>query len=398
MNVLLVHNRYRYRGGEDAVFETTLNILQCHGLHAWIFEKSSQTMGRGLLRKAGAVFSAIYSPASAREMKALLEQQRPDVVHSHNLFPLISPSVLSVCHKANVPVVMTCHNYRLMCPIAVHFQGGQICEHCLGGREYWCALRNCRSNRLESLAYGLRGMCTRSLGLFKHNVTRFIAISAFLKQRLVEAGFSADCIDVVYNTVAVPDTAADPAQGRYVAFAGRLSEEKGLDMLLAAAAQVPEIPVRIAGAGPLEDALKAAAPKNVSFSGMFDKAGLEAFYRGARCVVVPSRWYEAFGLVAAEAMAHGIPVLAARMGALPELVLDNETGFLFESDQPEDLAEKLRLLWNDPGLAQRLGSAGRDRAVREFNEETHFRRLAAVYEKAIAASEKKVLSNGRMNG
>jgi len=387
MKVLQVHNRYRYRGGEDAVFEGTLRLLHAHGVDAAPFEKTSQDIQDTFLQKLQAVFTGIYSPSSGREMAQVLAAERPDVVHIHNLFPLLSPSVLAACRKAGVPVVMTCHNFRLICPIGVHFRSGHVCERCLDGREYWCMLKNCRGSRLESMAYAMRGMMTRRFGLFKNNVTCFIAISDFLKRRLVAQGYPENRIDVVYNTVAVPDSAAEAAQGAYMAFTGRISEEKGVDTILAAAAQLPDIPFRIGGVGPLYDTMKAAAPTNVVFAGMLDPAGLSDFYRCARAVLVPSVWHETFGLVAAEAMANGIPVIASRMGALPELVKDGETGFLFEAGNPADLAEKIQRLWNDAALAGRMGHAAYEHARREFHEDVHFARLMDVYNKAVALAK-----------
>lgn len=387
MKVLQVHNRYRFRGGEDAVFEGTIRLLNDHGVNAISFEKSSQGMEQGLARKVQALFSGIYSPQAAREMTALLQVERPDVVHVHNLFPLLSPSVLPACRKQGVPVVMTCHNFRLICPIGVHFRRGKVCEECRGGHELRCVFNNCRDNSFESTAYGVRSMLTRMSGLFKNNVTRFIAISEFLKRRLVEAGFPAERIDVVFNTVPIPESCADAGQGAYAAFTGRLSEEKGIETLLEAAALLPDVPVKIGGTGPIESALMALAPDNVEFVGMLDKPGLAAFYRNARALIVPSVWFETFGLVAAEAMANGVPVIASRIGALPELLRDGETGFLFEAGDPRDLAAKIRLLWDDADRARRMGAAGRERALKEFNEDTHFRRLAAVYERAIEMSK-----------
>ncbi|HNT90079.1 MAG TPA: glycosyltransferase, partial [Candidatus Hydrogenedentes bacterium] len=235
MKVLLVHNRYRLRGGEDAVVETTLDLLRRRGDTALLFDKHSDDAAKGLARRARAVFSGIYSPASRREMARLLDQERPDVVHVHNLFPLLSPSVLVACRRAGVPVVMTCHNYRLVCPIAVHFIRGAVCDRCAGGREYWCFLWNCRDNRIESAAYALRGFVTRSLGLFLKNITLYLAISEFLKTRLIAAGVPEDRIEVVPNMISLPDTPVDASGGAYVAFAGRASEEKGIPVLLDAA-------------------------------------------------------------------------------------------------------------------------------------------------------------------
>ncbi len=383
MKVLQVHNRYRLRGGEDAVVEATLDLLRRRGDAGLLFDKHSDEAARGLPARVRAVFSGIYSVSARREMERLLEAERPDVVHAHNLYPLLSPSVLVAARRAGVPVVMTCHNYRLVCPIAVHFVRGSVCERCAGGREYWCLLRDCRGNRIESAVYALRGMATRRLGLFLKNITLFLSISEFLKRRLVAAGVPEDRIAVVPNMIPLPETGTDAAQGAYAGFAGRASEEKGIPVLLEAARLLPHVPVRIAGHGPLLSALRQDAPENVTFPGMMSREGLTAFYRGARFLVVPSVWYETFGLVAVEAMSHGVPVIAARIGGLQELVTDGVSGFHFAPGDAADLAEKMGLLWRDPELCARMGRAAREEAAEKFSEAVHYAKLVAAYERAI---------------
>ncbi len=384
MKVLQVHNRYRFRGGEDAVFENTIALLRDHGVTVAALDKTSDDIGGSMLRKMLAVASGVYSPKAARAMTALLERERPDVVHSHNLFPLLSPSVLVACRRAGVPVVMTVHNYRLSCPIGVHFRDGAVCEECRGGHEFRCLANNCRGSLQESGAYALRGWVSNRLGLFRRNVTRFVAISAFLKEFLVTDGLPAESIDVVHNAIAMPATAADAGTGQYAAFCGRLSAEKGIPVLIEAARQHPDIPVRIAGTGEMQAALAKDLPANVSFVGMLDKEGLAAFYRNARCQVVPSVWHETFGLVAAEAMAHGIPVVASRMGGLQGLFEVGVSGLLFTPGDAGDLGAKLRLLWEAPARAHALGQAARRHAEKEFDAPVHVARLMQVYEKALA--------------
>lgn len=384
MKVIQVHNRYRIRGGEDAVVEVTVDLLKRRGIEASLMDKASRDLDQGLLQKLRASVSGIYSVTARREMAQTLRDERPDLVHVHNLYPLLSPSVLVACRQAGVPVVMTCHNYRLVCPIGVHFRNGKICERCAGGREYWCLFRNCRDNRAESAAYALRNAITRIFGLFTKNITCFISISEFLKQRLIEAGIEEERIAVVPNMIAIAESATDPSQGAYVGLSGRASVEKGISTLLEAAGRIPEIPVQLATFGPLAEELKKGAPQNAEFTGQLTADQLAAFYRNARCLVVPSVWFETFGLVAAEAMSHGLPVIASRIGGLAGLIEDGVTGFLFEPGDPEDLAQKIRRLWEDPDLCLRMGQAGRERAIREYGEETHFKRLMAAYDQALA--------------
>lgn len=379
MKILQVHNRYRYRGGEDAVFENTIAALRARGLGVVAFERSSNDLPTGLPGKLRAVASGIYSPAAAREMRRCLERERPDLVHIHNLYPLLSPSILDACARSGIPVVMTCHNFRLTCPIGTHFIRGEICTQCRDHSAWQCLRRNCRDNRLESAAYALRSVVAAHFRWFERGVNRFIAISAFLREHLAAAGLPKDRIHIVHNMCPAPAAAADPGAGEHLLFCGRLSPEKGLETLLDAARLAPEVPVLIAGEGPLKDTLRAAAPPSVKFAGLLQRDELDALYRRARAFVAPSVWYETFGLVVAEAMGHGIPVIASRIGALPELVEDQHTGLLSAPGDARELARHLRACWNDPDYCRRLGHAGREKALAEFSEGRHVDRLLEVY-------------------
>lgn len=386
MRVLQVHNRYRLRGGEDAVVDATMALLHERGVEARLFTRDSGEMG-GVSAKIRGVATSIHSPEAARAIASEIDAFRPDVVHVHNVFPMISPAVFAVCGAKGVPAVMTLHNYRLTCPIGVHFMRGAVCTRCAGGREYHCALQNCRGSHAESFAYAFRGFATRVRGGFTRHVRAYIAISAFLKDRLVASGLPGDKIHVVHNMASLPEAAADASKGEYALFCGRLSEEKGLDVLLEAARRAPEVPVHIAGDGELRMALEQAAPPNVHFLGMQDRPALAALYAGARLAVVPSVWWETFGLVAVEAMGHGLPVIAARNGALPEIVLDGETGLLVPPGDAAALAAALRALWGDPARCAALGQAARARAASAFSRDRYFAGLMNVYTRVIGEKE-----------
>ncbi|NIA15086.1 MAG: glycosyltransferase [Nitrospiraceae bacterium] len=389
MKILLVHNRYRFHGGEDAIVDTTLDLLRRREIDVSLLEEPGLPMNPSLPRKFRAFASGIYSRASARMMARLLAEQRPDIVHSHNLYPSLSPSVLRVCRRAGVPVVMTCHNFRLICPIGVHYAHGEVCERCAGGREYYCALRNCQDNRLESAGYALRGMVARWFGLYVNNVTCFIAISDFVKRRLVAEGFDADRVQVVPNVAVIPAVELKPASGDYIACVARLSPDKGVDVLIRAARRLPQYAFRIAGEGPLMDTLRREAPNNVKFLGQVEPTAVAELYRGARLAVVPSTGLEGFGLVAVEAMGQEIPVVASNIGALGEVVDEGVTGLLFEAGNDADLASKLGALWDDADRRHRMGQSGRAKAVREYGEDIHFQRLMAVYEKAFRLTRER---------
>ena len=383
MKIVQVHNRYRYGGGETDVFLSTFDLLKRNGITVDLLEKKSEGLDSTLFHKLNAFISGIYSFSAAREMNQMISQNRPDLVHIHNLYPLLSPSVLVSCRRAGIPVVMTCHNYRLICPVATLFSDGKICERCVDGKEYWCVLKNCRGDFSESVAYAFRSVFARSLGLFKNNVTIYIAVSEYVKNRLVSSGLDKDLITVIPNMVNNPKSNAEPINGKYVAYIGRISEEKGIKTLLAATSRRSNMQFLLAGNGPLLPAYKRCAPKNANFVGWLNKQQLSSFYREARFIVVPSEWYETFGLVAVEAMSHGLPVIASRIGGLPELVEDGVTGLLFEPGNSEELSSKMKLLWDNPDLCKKMGQAGREKAIRDYNKNVYYKRLTAAYKKAI---------------
>ena len=324
-------------------------------------------------------------------MTALIQSQRPDLVHVHNLYPQLTLSVLSASRNAGIPVVKHVHDYSLTCPVTTHLYQQKVCRKCMGGQEHWCAVRNCRENLPESLAYAMRSACVRLFRLFEDNVDLFIVLTDFAKKHLTAQGFNPEQIVILPNPVFLPDCAAEPSQGRYAAFAGRLTAEKGIETLIAASSKLPKVPVRIAGEGELIKKIFTKSLKNVAFEGMLARQELRKFYGKARFLVVPSIWFEGCPMVILEAMGWGIPVIASRIGGLPEIVEDGKTGFLFEPGNVEDLADKMNRLWNDPDLCAKMGLAARKKAAEEYSEEIYYRRLMDVYQKA--ASFKYQLQN-----
>ncbi len=384
MKLLQVYNDYRSAfGGEAGVVQMIAKTVQKHGGQARLLMRTSKGLDQSFAGKVRGFASGIYNRGAFREMARTLEEERPDVVHVHNLYPLFSPSVLVACRQAGVPVVMTNHNYLLTCPVVNHLHKGSVCEKCLGGREYWCVLKNCRENLAESLAYALRSATARKLHLFRDNVTIHIVLSDFARHRLLKAGFKEEQVVVLPNMVELgPEKNAD-VPGDYAAFSGRMMLEKGVDVLLAAAARLPDVPFRLAGNGPILDKLMTGAPSNARFMNRLGPEAMAAFYQGSRFLVVPSKWFEGCPLVVSEAMSHGLPVIASRIGGLPEFIEDGVTGLLFEPGNVSELADRIRSLWGNPKLCHRMGEAGRKKAKQEYNEEVYYQRLTSIYDKAI---------------
>ena len=386
MKILMIHNEYAAPSGEETEFFGIVNVLRDHGHNIRTYTRTSVELGRIKLGLARAFFAGIYNPFSAKYIKTLVRSFKPDAAITQNLFPLISPSILPSLRDANVPVLMRVSNYRLICPNGLHLRGGTVCERCRNGREYWCFLLNCEGNLFKSLGYALRGYTSRSLGLFKKNVSAYFCSSHFLRGRLIEAGFDPSKIHIIPNLM--PDKeefkAADSHNGdEYVGYAGRISEEKGARVLFDAAAACPDIPFRIAGRVRHSFRLSNPLPHNVRMVGFLQGYELDDFYRCARLLVNPSICFETFGISVAEAMLHGKPIIVSRIGVFRELVQEGVTGLLSVPGDADDLSDKIRYLWAHRDICKRIGRAGKEKVMSEYSSGLFYKKLMTVLEQLI---------------
>lgn len=362
--------------------QNTVAMLEKNGVLVKLIMRSSRGLDMNLVTKAKAFCAGVYNPLAYIAMRRWLRTYRPDLVHAHNLYPLFSPSVLVACRRERTPIILTVHNHGITCPNWHHLRQGVICEKCLYGKEYWCAITNCTGSLWKSIGYALRSSVARRLRLFQENVDVVISTTNFAKSRLIELGFEADRVTVIPNMAAFSDSPASTSPRKYAAFVGRISPEKGIDTLLAAA-DLTDIPLHMTGSHEQMPNVARTIPHNVRLRGLLDPAAVRRLYEGARFVVVPSKCYEMCPLVIAEAMSHGLPVIASRIGGLPELVEEGVTGMLFEPNDAKDLASRMQLLWNNHSLCQKLGQAGRRKALQEFSEDAYYQRLMSVYQRAI---------------
>ena len=383
--MLNVHNHHAETGGFEVFYFGVSEVLRAFGHHVATFERDNATILTAF-QKLSAFGSAIYSPASRRDFEATLRDERIDLVHLNNIWPLVSPSVIDACRDAGVPVVMSMQDYKLTCPAGQHLRHGKICEKCMGGREYWAAVHGCRNGRIWSTAYSVRNVVNRLRGPFHDGVTLYLPCTRFVADHLVRGGYEAAKMHVVPDFTDLPDECECDVGGRspgeYVGYVGRISPEKGLPVLIEASRRTG-IPVKIAGNHARMPELLQDLPPQVEFVGKLSREELPDFYRKARFNVVPSVWYECFGIVSAEAQGYGNPVIASRIGGLPEVVADGVTGLLVTPGDPADLAAAMRRIWDDAELRQRMSVAARERARREFTPGVFYGRLAAAYRRAI---------------
>lgn len=378
MKVLHVYNLHRFRGGADRATLATIDLLRAGGLEVESFACDSRELGAGLGGKLSAFVNGIYGGEALSALAVALKRFRPQVVHAHKLYPLITPWALRLCKAHGVPVAMSVYDYMITCPVGTHMSNGLACLRCAQRGAHWAVLRNCRGRILESAAYAARHAVARRFGLYREHVDRFITPTAFSGNWLIEhAGIAPERIVGIPFAFELPDQPANPAHGTYFAFVGRFAPEKGIATLLAAASKTGH-PLRLLGdrpALPMHD-----VPGNVEVVVAQDRAQVLAFYRGARALVVPSEWFETLPLVIGEAMSAGVPVIASRIGGLPDFIADGKTGLLFEPGDSADLARCLERLWQDPALAAQLGSAARTYIRDHCAGEVVFDRLREVYE------------------
>ena len=382
MRVLYVYNQPRGMGGAIASAVETVRAAARLGLEVKVFARDSGDLPPNIIGRLRAGISALYAPESLRDFIATLEDFQPALVHIYELFPLISPWILPQCSQRNIPVVMNCDDYHLTCPIRNHFRRGHVCTECLNGREYRAVLHNCRGNLPESaINAGFNAVIDRA-GLFRKHVSHYIALSEFNRQWLVQqAGIPPDRISLVPPLFPLAESAADPAKGEYVSYAGRFVPEKGIDTFLEAA-QLGHVPCRLSRNEHFLTSIPLPAEVEVVVTSSAEE--LRAFYRTSRVIVVPSIWFETFGIVPAEAMSHGIPVILSRIGALTGLVEEGVDGLYFEPGDARDLASKISLLWENPELCRRMGRAAREKALRLWRQDQFCSRLLSVYDKVAA--------------
>ncbi len=395
MKVLLLHNRYREAGGEDQVVSAEMALLAAHGDDPMLLEVTNSAIG-GFLSQARAAARTVYSEAARRDVAAAIARFAPDVVHAHNLVPLLSPSVYFAARRAGVPVVQTVHNYRLVCPNGLLFRDGSPCEDCVGRALPWPGVvHGCyRGSRAATAAVAAMLGTHRALGTWSRSVAAYVAPSQFVRRMLLRGGIPGDRIHVKPHFVEGRPVAGDGGGG-YALFIGRISEEKGIRTLLSAWLGLHRrVPLEIVGDGPALDGLVAATRglRGVEWVGRAPGEQVRAMLQSARFLVVPSLCYETFGRVIIEAFAAGTPVIAPRHGAIAELVEHERTGLLFDPGSASALASAVEQLLATPASL----AAMRRNARAEFEEKYGAARNYALLMETYACAREAGGSRARV--
>jgi glycosyltransferase involved in cell wall biosynthesis len=343
------------------VVEQERALLEGAGFQVSIYSRDNDEIYSGSLgQRFRASVSVVSHSVTRNTLRRAIDVFHPDIVHIHNLFPLIGSAAYSVCRDSNIPVVQTLHNYRLVCASSNHFRSGKVCMDCAPS-SLWSALRHrCYRNSLLGTALAIRSSRdTWRLAVREGGVARFVVLTAFAAEWLQRQGVAPSRIFIKPNFVDSAPLYADQV-GDYAVYAGRLSEEKGLRTLLTAWRELPNVPLKLVGDGPLRPWIEKYIATNnlpIEMIGMRPRQEVRQLIAGATCLVFPSQWFEGMPMVLLEAVQSGTPIVASRIGGIAEILRDPTLHTLVEPGRSDELVSAIRKILRDPDVAHSRRSA-----------------------------------------
>lgn len=392
MRILTIHNYYKQAGGEDTVFHAEAALLEQHGHQVEQLTFSNKEVN-SLAEKLSAALGVVYNPGSAKLVEKRIKAFRPDVIHVHNFFPLLSPSVFYVAQRLQVPIVMTLHNYRLVCPSALLYYNGKVQTENLNKVFPIGAIRQkvYRDSTAQTASVVLTTGIHKVLGTWQQKVDKFIALTPGAAEL-----FRNSSLKLKPKQLAVkPNFTQDLGIGQsnredFFLYVGRLTTEKGIETLLKAHS-LQNFPLKIVGDGPLRErvAQYAAANPGIDYLGFQDREQVLEFLKHAKALIFSSEWLETFGMTIIEAFSTGTPVIAANIGGAAQLVDDGVNGLLYSPGNAAELAGQVQRLVQNSRLASRMGVIARQSYEVRYTPEVNYRLLISIYEDAIRSKKKK---------
>jgi glycosyltransferase involved in cell wall biosynthesis len=388
VRILKVHYYYTESGGEDTVFHAEVALLRSQGHQVTEYIEHNKKIES--MNKASVALQTLWSLSSHDKLRNTIKDVKPQVVHFHNTFPLISPSAYYACQELGIPVIQTLDNQRLICPAASFYRNGKLCLDCFGKTPPWPGvLHACyHDSRLHTAVVASMLTFHRLIRTWQTKVNIFLCSTNFYRDLFVRAGLPSEKIVVMPHFVQErPLHVSDSKNGDYALFVGRLDPEKGISTLLEAWRHL-DFPLKIRGSGRMDEVARSFVRRHnmehVEFVGRLKEHELSNLIKNARFLVMPSEgYYETFGMVIIEAYSRGVPVVASNIGVVPELVSAGQTGLLFEPGDALDLADKAKWMWAHPSEASVMGRNGRNTYKERFTQDQCYKTLVEVYEGLI---------------
>jgi len=386
MKILMVHNYYQHSGGEDQSFLAEAKLLssQNHSVHRFnVHNNQIENMSLPSL-----AFSTIWSNRYYKKLRRFLKIERPDIVHFHNIFPLISPSAYYAAKAEAIPIVQTLHNYRLLCPNALLFRNNLICEDCTGRLIPWPSfVHSCYRNVRTATAVTATMLSFHNL-LHTYNrvVDTYIVLTDFARQKFIQHGIAENKI-IVKPNFAVFDPQIGSGSSNYAIFVGRLSPEKGLKILITAWQLIGDkIPLKILGDGPLASDIERISKHNdeIEWLGYQPRKVVTELMKNATVLIFPSIWYEGLPMTIVEAYSVGLPVIASNLGAMSSIVEHAHTGLHFRPGDPEDLSNQVQWIIDHPKEHKRMRLEARAYYEANYTAERNIKMLINIYESTLS--------------
>lgn len=391
MKILVIHNEYQELGGEYQAVKNQIKLLRSEGYEVIDYRKDNKDISSFSWNElAGFIPDTLYSRKSYNEILEIIEDEAPDVAHIHNVFPLISPSIYHALNMGSLPIVQTIHNFRFLCPNGLFFINNKICELCKYGNTTFAIIKKCYKE-----SYPLSALYALNIGGHRISktfnlISKFIVLTEFSASKLIESNFTEQKkISILGNFLPspLPFKGGQDARENYVVYIGRLSKEKGINILLEASKSLRSTKFLIIGGGAELELLKLYKDENdlenVSFLGHVSGNEKWDILRKASAVVIPSLCYETFSLTTIESMSVGTPVVASRLGSLPFVIDEGYNGLLFEPGDSEDLVRKLSKLLTQHSLIAALGDRGRETVEEKYSQDVHFKKLRNIYNEVL---------------
>ena len=381
MNILIVHNQYQSKGGEDSVVENEIKLLKDNGHKVDLYTRSNTEIN-GFFSKIKTALNSTFSYKTFNHFNNTPILEKYDIIHVHNFFPLITPSIFYAAKRKNTPIVMTLHNYRLICPSALLMHKNKIYEKSLIYGPYSTVLDKVYNNSLIGTFFVAKMINHhQKRGTWNNTVDRLIALTNFGKQKFIDSGINENKIVVKPNFVHDIRNAQSNKK-KFALFVGRISEGKGIDSLIKAWDNI-NYKLLIVGDGPLKSKVLSTNNKNINYLGEKSRTEVLELMNKASFLLLPSIWYEGLPMVLIEALCAGLPVVGSRIGTIEETIKNNVTGLLFETNNPADLRTKVNKLINDKNLLNTLSINARKEFLDKFNAEKNYNLLIEIYKDVI---------------